>query len=103
SLSQRPWLGYVMVLEDRAGSLNPVAVKEPHFPVLPEFRESSYAKRYEILMTKLVRERLYDSAALLLSSQGSVRTGDYREPSAELSFAGLFTSLKVRAKAISLP
>lgn len=102
-LSQRPWLGYVMVLEDVAGSLSPVAVKEPHFPVLPEFRASSYAKRYEILMTKLVRERLYDSAALLLSSPNSAQSGDYREPSAELSFAGLLTSLKARARAISQP
>ena len=41
-------------------------MKEPHFQVFPEFREASYAKRYEILMTKLVRERLYDSAALFL-------------------------------------
>ena len=32
SLSQRPWLGYVMVLEEVARSLSPVGVKEPHFP-----------------------------------------------------------------------
>ena len=100
AISQRPWLGYVMVLEEVARSLSPVAVNEPHFPVFPEFREASYAKRYEILMTKLVRERLYDSAALLLSSQGSEEDGSYREPSAELSFENLFTSLKARAMAI---
>ncbi len=71
AISQRPWLGYVMVLEEVARSLSPVGVKEPHFPVFPEFREASYAERYEIMMTKLVRERLYDSAAFLLSSQKS--------------------------------
>ena len=97
AISQRPWLGYVMVLEEVARSLSSVAVKEPHFPVFPEFRESSYAKRYEILMTKLVRERLYDSAALILSSQKSVKDGDYREPSKELSFENLLNSLKARA------
>ena len=101
TLSQRPWLGYVMVLEEVARSLNPVGVKEPHFPVFPEFREASYAKRYEILMTKLVRERLYDSAALLLSSQASAKDGSYRQPSAELSIESLLTSLKARAMAIS--
>jgi len=100
ALSQRPWLGYVMVLEEVARSLSPVCVKEPHFPVFPEFREASYAERYKIMMTKLVRERLYDSAALLLSSQKSARDGDYRQPSTELSFESLLTSLKARAMAI---
>jgi hypothetical protein len=101
ALSQRPWLGYVMVLEDVARSQNSVGVKEPHFPVFPEFREASYAKRYEILMTKLVRERLYDSAALLLSNQASAKDGGYRQPSTELSFENLLTSLKARAMAIT--
>jgi hypothetical protein len=101
TLSQRPWLGYVMVLEEIARSLSPVGVKEPHFPVFPEFREASYAKRYEILMTKLVRERLYDSAALLLSNLISAKDGSYREPSSELSFENFLTSLKARAMAIT--
>jgi hypothetical protein len=101
ALSQRPWLGYVMVLEEISRSLSPVAVKEPHFPVFSEFREASYAKRYEILLTKLVRERLYDSAALLLSSQGSVEDGSYRQPAAELGFENLLASLKARAIAIA--
>ena len=101
ALSQRPWLGYVMVLEEVARSLNPITVKEPHFTVFPEFREASYAKRYEILLTKLVRERLYDSAVLLLSSQRSGERGNYRQPSTELSFESLLTSLRARAMAIT--
>ena len=100
TLSQRPWLGYVMLLEEVDESLSPVSVKEPHFPVFPEFRDASYAKRYEILMTKLVRERLYDSAALLLSSQASAKDGSYRQPLPELSLENLLTSLKARAMAI---
>lgn len=99
--SQRPWLGYVMVLEEVARSLSPIGVKEPHFPVFPEFRDASYAKRYEVLMTKLVRERLYDSAALLLSSHAAAEDGSYRQPSTELSFESLLTSLKARTMAIS--
>ncbi len=57
--SQRPWLGYLMLLEETPRSMSPVAVREPHFKVFDEFREASYAKRYEILLTKLIRERLY--------------------------------------------
>jgi hypothetical protein len=101
ALSQRPWLGYVMVLEDVARLQNSVGVKEPHFPVFPEFRGASYAKRYEILLTKLVRERLYDSAALLLSNHTSAEDGSYRQPSTELSFESLLTSLRARATAIT--
>ena len=89
-----------MLLEEVDASLSPVSVKEPHFRVFPEFRNASYAKRYEILMSKLVRERLYDSAALLLSSQSSTQSGDYRESAPELSFENLLVSLKARVMAI---
>jgi hypothetical protein len=101
SLSQRPWLGYVMLLEEVDRSLSPVGVKEPHFSVFPEFRDASYARRYEILMSKLVRERLYDSAALVLSSRTSAENGEYHQPSPELNFENLLTSLKARAMAIA--
>ena len=37
-------------------SKDPVAVVEPHFKVFPEFRDASYAKRYELLCRKLVRK-----------------------------------------------
>jgi len=67
--SARPWTGYFMLLEDAPGSRTPVGVKEPHFEVFSEFRDSSYADRYRILCRKLVRERLYDAACLLLSAQ----------------------------------
>lgn len=95
--SQRPWLGYVMMLEETERSLRPVGVCEPHFKVFDEFRGASYAKRYEILLTKLVRDRHYDSAALLLSSPQEGIDGIYREPSIELNFAGFLNALLGRA------
>jgi hypothetical protein len=98
--SQRPWLGYLMHLEDSEIAALPVRVREPHFPVFSEFRGASYAKRYEILVTKLVRERLYDSAAFLMSNETSGVNGGYREPSMELGFENLLTSLKARAVVI---
>ena len=60
--------------------------REPHFKVFPEFKEASYAKRYEILLTKLVRERLYDAACFLMSNAADGPQGLYREPAAELCF-----------------
>jgi hypothetical protein len=98
--SLRPWLGYVMVLEETKKSLSPIAVQEPHFKVFPEFRDASYAKRYEILLTKLVRERLYDSAALILTDRLTGKDGRYGEPSLELGAENLLISLKARAVAI---
>jgi hypothetical protein len=95
--SLRPWLGYLMLLEEAEASTRPVRVSEPHFPVFEEFRGASYAQRYDTLLTKLVRERLYDSACLLLSSREGGRQGDYREPNAELSFQNFVTSLLARA------
>ncbi len=91
--SARPWLGYLMLLEEAPGSMSPVANREPHFTVFPEFKDASYARRYEILLTKLVRERLYDAACFLLSNAKDGHKGDYREPTPELSFANFMASL----------
>jgi hypothetical protein len=97
--SARPWLGYLMLLEETRRSMNPVRAREPHFKVFPEFMEASYAKRYEILLTKLVRERLYDSACFLMSNATDGPKGRYREPSTELSFQNFIASLLGRAMA----
>src|SRR5690606_21610702 len=85
----RPWLGYLMLLEKSPRSLRPVRSAEPHFKVFPEFRGASYAKRYEILMTKLVRDQCYDAAAFMLSDPAGAGTGDYEQPCEELQFARL--------------
>ena len=99
--SARPWLGYLMLLEDAPGSVAPVRAREPHFKVFPEFREASYAKRYEVLLTKLVRERLYDAACFLMSNAAAGARGGYREPSAELSFENFVGSLMAKAIAVA--
>lgn len=95
--SARPWLGYMMLLEDSAGSSRAVRAQEPHFKVFPEFKDASYAKRYEILLTKLMRERLYDSTCLLLSDSNNGMKGNYKEPAVELNFEKFMTSLLARA------
>ncbi len=99
--SERPWLGYLMLLEDAPGSTRPVRPKEPHFKTFPEFRDASYAKRYELLLTKLVRSRLYDAACFLMSSRDGGLAGEFREPSVELSFRTFVTSLLGRAIAVA--
>lgn len=89
-VSPAPWLGYLMLLEDCEASRGKVGVAEPHYPVFHEFKGASYAKRYELFCEKLVLERLYNSACLLLSPRG----GDfYTEPKPEMSFSTFINSL----------
>jgi hypothetical protein len=99
--STKPWLGYLFLLEQARGSTTPVGVKEPHFPVFPEFKGASYAKRYEILLTKLVRERLYDRTCLLLSPADQGMRGAFSEPAPELGFQNFAASLLGHAIAFS--
>jgi hypothetical protein len=87
----------MMLLQDAPGSSSPVRAKEPHFKVFQEFKAASYAKRYEILLTKLVRERLYDSACFLLSDSKNGLQGKYKEPAPELNFEKFMASLLGRA------
>lgn len=88
-----PWLGWVMLLEDCKASTEPVGVKEPHFPVFSEFKNASYAGRYELLLRKLVTERLYNSAAFLMATDKGGLSGEYSEPAKDLSMNTLLASL----------
>ncbi|SEV96642.1 PaeR7I family type II restriction endonuclease [Luteibacter sp. 329MFSha] len=72
-----PFVGWLMLVEDSQGSSTPVRDKSPHFPVFPEFQGASYAKRYEILCRRLVQEKLYSQAALMLSPETAGEDGAY--------------------------
>jgi hypothetical protein len=89
----RPWVGWLMFLEDCDGSAVPVRVDEPHFGVFREFRGSSYGKRYELLLRKLTLEKLYDGAALILSTRDAKRLSNYREPADDLSMKRFLAGL----------
>lgn len=78
----RPFVGWLMMVEDAPGSRAPVRDKSPHFPVLEEFNGASYLKRYDLLCQKLVQERLYTTAALLASPRSAAATGEFSEMSA---------------------
>lgn len=95
--SARPWLGYLLLLEEAPRSVSPVKAREPHFKIFEEFRDASYAKRYELFCRKLVRERLYDAACLILSDKDSGLKGQSKEPNPEVGFQNFVTSLTARA------
>jgi hypothetical protein len=76
--SAKPFIGYFFVLEACTMSTSPVKFTSPHFPAMPEFENTSYAARYEILCRKLVQEQLYDAAALVLTDKHATTTGHSR-------------------------
>ena len=100
-LSQKPWLGWMMLLEETPTSTAPVRIGEPHFDVFPEFRETSYVDRYRIFCERLMREHLYSAACLLLSDSTTGLAGKFREPNKETDFAAFADSLVGHATAFS--
>ncbi len=89
----RPWLGYLMLLEDCERSRMPINVREPHFKTFPEFSGASYGRRYEILIEKLLRDRIYDGACLILAESDLRADGRYLEPHPELTVERFVRSL----------
>jgi hypothetical protein len=51
------------------------------------------AGRYQVLLLRLLRERLYDGACLLLSTRDGGKRGESSEHSLELSFQQFSSSL----------
>lgn len=75
----RPFLGWIMILEGSPKVSEPVRNGNVYFPVFPEFIDASYQRRYELLCQKLVSERLYQAAALLVTPQSAAEDGVYTD------------------------
>lgn len=77
--NSNPFLGYIMLLEDRDEVKKPVKSASPNFEVLKEFDGASYESRYKLLCEKLMKDNLYQGAAIILSSRGGGKRGIYRD------------------------
>jgi hypothetical protein len=91
--SPQPFLGYLFMLEDCPASNRPVRVREPHFPVRPEYVGASYMQRYEQFCRKLVLERQYTAAAFISSTQQGGKRGCYATPAKDLQIERFAKSL----------
>jgi hypothetical protein len=89
----RPWVGWVMLVERCDKSTRAVTAKEPHFKVFREFYAASYTKRYELLLRRLVLERHYDGAALILADRQAGGRGEYDEPAEDLTIKRFLAGL----------
>ncbi len=89
----RPFVGWIMLVEDAAGSRSPVRDASPHFPVFPEFRGASYLQRYDVLCHRLMKEQLYTCATLLASPRSAVADGEFSELSRVTGLRSFVASL----------
>jgi hypothetical protein len=100
--SAKPWLGYLLMLEEKPASL--AATKrislEP-YAVNEEFQGLSYAKRYELVCQRMVRELLYDAACFFTSSASGGLKGKFNQPNEELGIRNFAISLHARAAAFA--
>lgn len=100
----RPFVGWLMLVEDAPEARSPVRDRSPHFRVFPEFEGASYLKRYDVLCQRLSQERLYTTASLMTSPRDAKDSGAFADLS-ELtslktfvtSFAGHIASEAARA------
>jgi len=89
----KPWIGWLMLLEDCDKSTKPVRIGRHHFHLRKEFKDTSYSQRYELLFRKLVLEKKYDAAAFIMATEKGGRSGRYSEPANDLSIKKFLASL----------
>lgn len=89
----RPFVGWMMMVEDAPKSRRPVIDRSPHFPVFKEFQGASYLKRYDILCERLIQEQLYGAASVIASPRAAVRSGDFAEMSELTGLRTFITTL----------
>ena len=79
--NSKPFVGWLMMVEDASKSRSPVRDASPHFDVFPEFQGASYLKRYDVLCQRLIQEQLYSAASVITSKRDAAKTGAFGEMS----------------------
>jgi len=88
----RPFVGWLIMVEDAPKSRSPVRDFSPHFPAFEEFKGSSYLKRYDLLCQRLVQERLYTAATVIAAERSAVDTGEYSQLSSMTGLKSFVTA-----------
>jgi hypothetical protein len=87
----RPFLGWLMMLEDHERSRCIVTDRSPHFAIDPAFLHTSYIDRFNRICERMVQERLYTAAAVISSKKSELdHDGSYKEETAGTGVQRLF-------------
>lgn len=89
----RPFVGWLMLVEDASESRSPIRDNSPHFPVFEEFKGASYLQRYDLLCQQLTQEQLYTTASVIASPRTAADSGDFSSLSSMTSLKTFVTSL----------
>lgn len=89
----RPFVGWLMLVEDAPESRSSVKDNSPHFPVFEEFKGASYLQRYDLLCQKLAQEQLYTTASFIASPRTAAGNGEFSSLSSMTSLKTFVTSL----------
>lgn len=88
----RPFVGWLIMVEDAPKSRSPVRDSSPHFSVFEEFKGASYLKRYDLLCQRLVQEQLYTTATVIAAERSAVGTGKYSQLSSMTGLKSFVTA-----------
>jgi len=75
----RPFVGWLMMVEDAPESRRSVKEESPHFPIFDEFKGASYLDRYNLLCQKMMQEGLCTTATVIAASRTPTNPGEYSE------------------------
>jgi len=73
----RPFVGWLMHVEDHPESRKTRKNAAPHFDVFEEFEDTSYLQRYDLLCQKLMQEQFYSATALITSPKSAADSGKF--------------------------
>lgn len=76
-----PFVGWMILVEDDPKSRTPVNDAAPHFPIMDVFKNASYADRYDVLCRRLIQEKLYTAASVIMAPRSAAVDGEYSEMS----------------------
>jgi hypothetical protein len=93
--SIRPWLGFVLLLEESDESTRKRTSARGSCRIDPIFDDTSAKDRYGVLCRRLVRGRLYDAACFVTSSRDPDEP--IHQPNPELGFANFIAAIAGRA------
>ncbi|MEU3452400.1 PaeR7I family type II restriction endonuclease [Micromonospora sp. NPDC006766] len=96
----RPWLGYVLLLEEAAGSTRKGRTRSGTLPVDPVFVDTSYLDRYAILCKRLMSAGLYDATCLVTSSREP--EAPIRQPDPEIGFAAFVGAIAAHIEQVGV-
>lgn len=82
-----PFVGYCILVEDQEKSRSVPSRGNPsvHFKSDPVFKTASYQQRMRILCERIVQERIYTAAAVLVSPPNAANSGKFTELTPETS------------------